>query len=538
MSAKTICASLCAMTLAAALAADTGTAGTSSSPPSQSPPASAQVPPASTAQALLATLPPSEAGSRVVTLDEALKAAMAGNDDLSIAAGNLAAARATNQTNLAKNGPSLSANASAGASDGFNDQTMAKATGASGVGIGESISGGFGFGIGTATATSGTRIGLSATQTIPSYPQTATVSSNTGKPTTINIAVPQTTVVAATISQTVWDGYPGGQTKALVDQSLLALRGKELAARQAVSAASAKVKQAYITALAAQRALELRLGILDKLNSLYKQLQATYAIQQTSAIDLKTAEINAQSAELDVESSRHDFSLARQRLALLIGLAPDANFRVAEIDVPKLPAASLDAAIAQGLAKRADIAQYDIAQRSALINASLARGSAQPAVVASGAIGLGYNWGAPADSANGVSSSVAAANGQSISLGLKLAMPILDSGAAKAAEDAAGASAQVAATQASQLRKSVAADIRDAWWNLQILAERSDLAAQSVDLAESQFALTQAQVKYGTATTQDMLTASVNAANAEVAWLTAKSNQLLAELTLETAMGL
>lgn len=521
MFVKTICAALCALSFAVAVAADTGTVGANSD--SSAPASSVE---STTQTSLLPALPPSEAGNRVITFDEAIAAAMAGNDDLAIAAGNLAAARATHQANLAKNEPSLSASGSAGITDGFNDQSMAKATGASGIGIGESFSGGLSFGIGTANATSGTRIGLSATQTVPVSPQIP--ASGTG-----SVAVPQTTVVAATISQTIWDGYVGGQTQALVDQSLLTLKGKELAARQAKSAASAKVKQAYITALVAQRTLALRLGILDKLNSLYKQLQATYAIKQASAIDLQTAEINAKSAELDVETSRHDYSLARQRLALLIGLAPDANYRVAEIDVPKLPVASLDDAIAQGLAKRADIAQYDIAQRSALINAAVASGSAQPSLLATGGIGAGFNWGASFGT-----SKVEAASGQSINLGLKLGMPILDSGAAKAAEDAAKATARVAATQAAQLRKSVAADIRDAWWNLQILAKRSDLAAQSVDLSESQFALMQAQVKFGTATNQDMLTASVNAANAEVAWLTAKSNQLLAELTLETAMGL
>ncbi len=517
MSVKTICASLCALTFAVAVAADTGTAGSTSDQVAPS------VPSSSDARAsLLPALPASEAGNRVITLDEAMSAAMAGNDDLAIAAGNLAAAKATHQVNLAKNEPSLAASGSAGITDGFNDQTMAKATGASGIGIGETLAGGLSFGIGTANATSGTRIGLSATQTVPVSPQIP--ASGTG-----SVAVAQTTVVAATISQTVWDGYVGGQTQALIDQSLLTLQGKELAARQARSAAAAKVKQAYITALVAQRTLALRLGILDKQNSLYKQLQATYAIKQASAIDLQTAQINAKSAELDVETSRHDYSLARQRLALLIGLAPDSNYRVAEIDVPKLPAASLDDAIAQGLAKRADIAQYDIAQRAASINLSLARGAAQPSVLATGGIGAGFNWG---------TSTASPATGESINLGLKLGLPILDSGAAKASENAAAATAKVAATQAAQLRKSVAADIRDAWWNLQILAERSDLAAQSVDLAESQFALTQAQVKFGTATNQDMLTASVNAANAEVAWLTAKSNQLLAELTLETAMGL
>jgi len=543
MSKKSIWALFCALAFAALAAADAGTPvlspvappDTSQDAQTATPPAASSLKVSATASTFLPPLPASEAGSRVLSLADALAAAETGDHDFAIAQGNLAAARATHLTNVAKAEPSLSASGSAAAVYGLNDQTLSKsaaavagsAASASGVGVGNSngidevLSGGLSLGIGTATATSGTRISLSATQTIPVTPQLSASANGYGAAET----VPQSTLMAATISQTVWDGYAGGQTKAVVDQSLLTLRGKELADRQARSAAVVKVKQAYLTVLAAQWGLVLHLSILDHQNALLRQLQATYAIKEASAIDLKTAEINAKSAELDVEGSRHDFSLARQRLAVDIGLPPDADYRVAEITQPKPPASSLDDAIAQGLANRTDIAQYDLAKRQAEISAALARGSGQPSVIASGGIGMGY---VP----------TTATTGESINLGVKVAMPIVDAGAAKAAEDAANATAGVAATQAAQLRENVAADIRDAWWNLQILTERADVAAQNVDLEESLFELTQAQVKYGTATNQDMLTASVNAATAENAWLTAKSNQMLAELTLETAMGL
>ena len=525
MFGKRLSMSLCALACAAAIAADGGAQAPSPTAGS----AGTTMPDATTSSpsvGLLPLLPASEAGARVISLDEAIASALSGNDDLAIAQGNLQAARAANAANLAKAAPSLSGSASAGVTDGFGNQTQAKSLGASGIGLGESFSGGLSFAEGTATQSSGTRIGLTATHSIPVTPQLS--SSGTSE-----IGVSSSTSLVASISQTVWDGYKGGQTKAVIDKSLLALQGKELAARQAGSAATTKVKQAYIAALSAQRTLALRLGILDKQRSLLKQIQATYAIKQASAIDLKTAQINARSAELDVESGRHDYALARQRLAILIGLPPDSDFRVAEIAIPKPPAATLEEAVAKGLANRADIAQYDLAGKSSAIDLALAQGSAQPSLVVSGGVGLGYSWGTSSGP-----TVVDPSNGQSISLGLKVGLPILDAGAARAAADAAKAAAGVAAIQAKQLAKNVAADIRDAWWNLQILAERTDLAGQSVDLAESQLTLTREQVKFGTATNQDLMTAAVNAANAEAAWLAAKSNQLLAELTLETAMGI
>jgi outer membrane protein TolC len=482
--------------------------------------------PAQAEAALIPPLPASEAGARIVTLPEAIATLLAGNEDVKVLEGNLEAARAQHALNTSKNQPTLSGSGAYTITDGFGDQSLAKGSGASGLGIGQSLQAGLNYAQGTASQNSGTRLGLTVSQTIPVSPQTG----QTGSPT--NVA--PTTSAAFTLSQVVWDGYLGGQSKALVDKSLLALQKSELAAKQARSAAQAKVKQAYVTTLVAQRTLALRLGILDKQKALLKQIEATYALKQASSIDLSTARINARSAELDVETSRHDFALARQRLANILGMPADSDFRVAEIDTPPLPAASLEEATASGLAARVDVAQLDLTRRSSIIDAALARGSGQPTLTATGGVSAAYSWSV---SAGGGAKSLTDATGEAVNLGLRLGLPILDAGAAKAQEKAAQAAITVVSTQAAQLADSVAADIRDAWWNVGILTEKIDLAKQSVDLAEAQLALVKQQLEFGTATNQDLLSAAVIAANAEAGWLKSKSDQLLAVLALETAMG-
>ena len=311
-----------------------------------------------------------------------------------------------------------------------------------------------------------------------------------------------------------------------MDKSVLVLQGKDLAARQARSAALAKVKQAYVTALTAQRTLALRQEIARRQESLQKQMESTWALKQASDIDLETARINAKSAELDVESSTHDLSLALRRLANLMGLPPDSSFAVAEIDVPPLPAKDQDEAISKGMANRVDAAQLDISVKSSGIDLALAVGSALPAVTLSGKAGAALTWGTPNK------------NGESATLGVSVAMPIMDAGAAKSQIDAARAAEGVYAVQASQLRKNIEADIRDYWWAASIQLERIDAAKRSYDLATQQESLVQSQKTYGTATNQDLLNAAVATANTEVAWLKARSDYLLAILSLETAMGL
>ncbi|MFZ4616601.1 MAG: TolC family protein [Rectinemataceae bacterium] len=477
-------------------------------------------------------LPSSEAGSRTITLAELVSGVLSSSDELRIQEATLASARAQHALNLGKALPTLSGNAAYGDSYGFNDQSQAKSAGASGLGLGQTLSAGLNFAVGTATTTSGTRIGLTVSHALPVSPQKASSSGTT------YVNAPQVTSVQTTLSQAVWDGYAGGQTRAAIDKSLLVLQGREFAARQSRATTIASAKQAYVTTLVAQRTLALRLDILGKQAFLQRQVEATFALKQASAVDLETARINSRSAELDVETGRHDFALARQRLAPLLGQPPDLDFRVAEIDVPELPAATLEEAIAKGLANRVDIAQYEVTRRSSAIDAALARASAQPTVTVTGGIGLSYNWGADAATGSLAAAAVTAANGEAINLGLRVAMPLLDGGAAKGQEDLAKASMLVASTQAGQLAKTIAADIRDAWWTFSILGQKAELARRSLGLAQTQMALVRQQLQFGTATTQDLLNASVNAANAEAAWLKARSDQLLGELTLETRMGL
>ncbi|MEI6876219.1 MAG: TolC family protein, partial [Spirochaetota bacterium] len=171
----------------------------------------------------MAPLPPSEAGEAVVTLSTALASVLGGNEDVKLLEGNLESARAQHLLNLSRNLPTLSGSAALSLTDGFNDQTQAIKAGASGVGVGGGLSGSLNFVQGAASTTSGTRIGLSITHSNPYSP----LSSGTTK-----VSQPPSTAAALSLSQVVWDGYPGGQSKAIVDKSELAHRKSELEPKQ------------------------------------------------------------------------------------------------------------------------------------------------------------------------------------------------------------------------------------------------------------------------------------------------------------------
>jgi outer membrane protein len=130
------------------------------------------------------------------------------------------------------------------------------------------------------------------------------------------------------------------------------------------------------------------------------------------------------------------------------------------------------------------------------------------------------------------------ADAEYATLGLRLSLPVLDGGAADAQAASSQSLIAVYETQLQQLKLSIAADIRDAWWTVGIQEQKVELARQGTELYAAQLALVRTQNSFGTATNQDLMTAAVNAANAEATYASAKNSYLLAVLALETAMGL
>jgi outer membrane protein TolC len=367
---------------------------------------------------------------------------------------------------------------------------------------------------GTGSAPTGPQAGLSLNGPLTSLSLTAYPFANEEK----------TSVAGLSLSQTLWDGYPGGTGKANVDKARLALQGRELSVEASRLNLVYQIRQAYFTMLTAQDNVALQKDILQRQESLLRQIEALYNLQQASEVDLKTAQVNARTAQVDLDGYRHALRLAGLRLANLMGRSPDQAFSVAAVDAPQPPAQSLQQAVADGLARRTDIQQLELNRRSVAVDLALARGLKQPSIGITAGLDSTLDW--PAGKAGWLASA-----------GLKLGIPVLDSGTARSLQEAARLQDQLYSQQEEQLRQSIAADIEDAYGSLQVQLERVEAAQGNAEALEQQFQLKQVQNKYGTATTLDLLTAAVDAANARSALARAKSDAQLAALKLQNVMG-
>jgi outer membrane protein TolC len=263
--------------------------------------------------------------------------------------------------------------------------------------------------------------------------------------------------------------------------------------------------------------------ILDKQNALLTQITTVYNLKQASDVDLKTAQINARSAQVDVENADHTLRIARIQLAILMGRPTEDVFGVEQQPPLPLPAASLPEAISLAMSHRTDFQQLELSRKSNGVDLALAKGQGTPTVSLTGGVAQIFDW--------------SATSAWLVNAGVKVSMPILDAGAVRNLVDAALKQDEIYAVQERQLQKTIAAAIQNDWEAVQIQNERVEVARLTAENDDLLVEVYKIQNQNGTASTQDLLTASVNAASARTAYVQAQSNAQLAVLQLLGDMG-
>jgi outer membrane protein TolC len=489
----------------------------------------------------LARLCPQDAApaAEVLTLEQCLKTALSNSDSAAILQKNLKISQDQYKQIVAKNTLSLNGQLGDSATDGFGNTTLLDDF--------ESI-----VPYTPAAVAAGYNSTTSLIDTIKSsnipipyptmsgniIPQTISGSLVLSGPTTslslvgdqLLASVPpignySQTVVGLNLAQTVWDGYPGGIAKAAVQQGFLGLQNAELAADANQTTLLYQIKQAYYTMLSAQRNLAVFAQNLELQKSALEQEQTLYDLQQAEDVDLQTAKINEKSAEIDLRGGQQAVASARKALANIVGLPAGEVFSVAETADPQIPAQSLDEALATALDKRVELKELDVSRKIAGIQLALIKAQTSPTVSLSGG---GYMF----------LDNLAATSANAVSLGVKLGMPILDSGSAAYQKEANRYQSGVLDSQDDQLRRGIALEVENAFESVQLQTDKLGLSKLAADNSVGQYNLKKIQRQYGTATNQDVLAAAVNMVNANNAYAAARNALELAILQLQNAMGL
>jgi outer membrane protein len=449
----------------------------------------------------------------VITLQQSIDSALANGDNYKILQGSLSVVRAQHAENVSRNSLSLAASLGAGYNELLYDS--ASLLSSKSTSLGSSTTSAQGGQVGLGVLGPLTSVSISANPFSPPYGNTAGIPG----------AGDTTTGLGLALSQVIWSGYPGGATQATVDKSFLNLQGQELSTESGRLGLIYQVKQAYFAMFTAIQDLSSKRQVLDRQNALLDQIKAVYNLKQASEVDLKTAQINAHSAEIDVQTSEHTLRLARIRLAIIMALPTDKDFTVAQPPDEQVPATTIEEAISVALSRRVDLKLIQLSRRSNAVDLAVARGLSSPTVSVGGGVDMVID-----NTANNSFAGLA-------NVGVKISMPVLDAGAARNLADASVRLEGVYAAQMSQLQKSIAADVQDAWETVELEKEKVDLAQQTAENDDVLVDVYKIQTRNGTASTQDLLTASVNAANAHSAAVQAQAGAQLAVLQLLNVMG-
>ncbi len=454
-----------------------------------------------------------------LTLAQCVSGALAEGSDSRILQRNLDVAREQYSLGLSQASFSLSGSLGDSATNGFGNSALLSEN---------SLAEGFAQSpqAGLTLASPMTSLSLSATPYIAASPlETAFGSLSSGFPQLSSLFPPGPTGMAGiTFNQVLWNGYPGGIARAAIQKSLLALQGQELSAEVGRSNIVSAVSQAYFVMLGSQLDLAAKREVQDQQDSLLAQIRSTFANGSADEVDLRSAEINAKNARIDELDAENSLRIARSRLAQLLGRPRDSSFAVAEEGDPVVPVASVDEAVSEALKRRIEIRQIEINRKSAGIDRDLIKGQQLPAISVSGGINFIYQW-------QGTDTA-----GQE-SLGAKLSLPVLDSGAAAHQLRANAIQTEEYGIQEEQLRAKIATDVEEAFDLAQTQLQRLETAKLAAQRSELKFKLRKTEVAFGTVKNQDLLDASVEYANARSAVTNAGRNAQLAILQLRDLMG-
>ncbi|MGO9411693.1 MAG: TolC family protein [Spirochaetia bacterium] len=333
-----------------------------------------------------------------------------------------------------------------------------------------------------------------------------------------------TSLVTMNVSQTIWDGYPGGTQKATVEKSLLSLRAKQLTTDSDRASFVYDVKQAYLTLLSSQRTIAAKRDILAKQESSLAQMEVSFKLQHATAVDLQTAQINVKSAEIDLRTEQNMLREARISLANLMSIPADTDFAVEEIEDSPTLTISREEAVSKGLEQRYELKTIALSVTSTAIDLALIQGQKTPTVSVGGTTYLMFG---PTVQTNAVAMSAT----------LSVSMPILDAGSAQHKEEENRYQRALYAREESQTRRSITLEIEKAYDSLKTKIEKLDLARLQAENAEAYYLVEKTGNQYGTVTNHDVMAASVDAANAQVSYAQARSDVLLAVLALQNAMS-
>lgn len=358
-----------------------------------------------------------------------------------------------------------------------------------------------------------------------------------GRPTTISFLDHGAlhTIVIPAPSPTLYDArlilqyplYTGGRLEAQIALAEASVRGAEAALERIKQQVVFAARQGYFQLLLAQSGLDVAERSVAQATENLRVARARVAAGASPRFDEVQAEVALASALQSRVRARNAIAQAMQGLAAVLNLPVTTPLRPTDAFTVRPVQESADALVARAAQARPEMAELAARRAAAQAGIELARSGARPNVSLQGT-GSYSNTG-------GLFAGTAGAAGWSVTLAATL--NLFDGGITRERVREAQLRVEQLVAMEAQQKQGIELEVRQAYLNLRSAAE--ELAGADALIAQAREALRIANVRFqsGVGTNLEVLNAQTALSQAEAAKAEALFSYNLARATLERAVG-
>lgn len=321
--------------------------------------------------------------------------------------------------------------------------------------------------------------------------------------------------------------YTGGRLEAQIALAEANVRGAEAALERIKQQVVFAARQGYFQLQLAQSGLEVTERSVAQATENLRVARARVAAGASPRFDEVQAEVALANALQGRVRARNIIAQAMQALAGVLNLPLTTPLRLTDAFTVRPVRETADALVARAVQARPELAELSARQAAAQAGIELARSGARPSVALQGA-GSYSNTG-------GLFAGTTASTNWSVTLAATL--NLFDGGITRERVREAQLRLEQLRAMEAQQKQGIELEVRQAFLNLQSAAE--ELAGADALIAQAQEALRIANVRFqsGVGTNLEVLNAQTAASQAEAAKAEALFNYNLARATLERAVG-
>jgi outer membrane protein TolC len=317
------------------------------------------------------------------------------------------------------------------------------------------------------------------------------------------------------VDLTAWNNYrAAGET----------VRANELSVEDARDLVVLAVGGAYLQAIATQAKVDSAQAQVDTATALFQQASERRGVGLVAQLDVNRAQVQVLVQQQRLLSVQNDVAKQKINLARMIGLPPTDQYNLSD-DVPfsAAPALSLDDALGQALAARADLKAAEAQVQAAERALTAARAERLPSVSVNADYGVIGSTPSQARSTFAVMGAVR--------------VPIWEGGRAAGHIEAAEAAVAQRRAEADDFRNQIESDVRKAYLDVQAAASQLDVAGKNRDVTRENLDLTRQRFEAGVTDNLEVVQAQEALASAELDRINSLFAHNVAKLNLARATG-